>query len=139
MFRVLLTACARAPLALALATSLSLGCGGGAGHATVSGVVSVNGEPIKSGRIVYRPLQRSAGNGGSAEIADGNYQLKDVPTGRSVFMFSGSALTGKTIPGQGGRPETERVNVIPRDVLRDGVEREIESDGPQDFSLEGPV
>jgi hypothetical protein len=54
-------------------------------------------------------------------------------------MFSGARLTGKSIAGPGGQPEPERVNVIPKKVLEEGVSRTIEESGTQDFALEGPV
>lgn len=124
-------------LLLATATTFT-GCGGSAGVG-VSGNVNVNGAPLKSGKITFRPLNSAAGNGGSAEIVDGQYHLADVPVGSNVFTFSGSVLTGKSISGPGGAPEPERVNAIPQQVLREGVEREISDSGPQDFSLDGPA
>jgi hypothetical protein len=101
--------------------------------------VKVNGALLQSGKITYRPVASTAGNGGSAEIIAGNYQLADVPIGANVFTFSGSVLTGKSIPGPGGNPEPDRKNAIPQQILKEGVEREISASGPQDFSLDGPV
>ncbi|WP_428306255.1 hypothetical protein [Lacipirellula sp.] len=101
-----------------------VGCGGSAGVG-VSGTVKVNGELLQTGKITYRPLASAAGNGGSAVIIEGNYQLADVPIGANVFTFSGSVLTGKSIPGPGGDPEPERKNTIPQQILKEGVEREI--------------
>lgn len=124
-------------LLLTTATTL-VGCGGSTGVG-VSGTVSVNGSPLRSGKITFRPLNSAAGNGGAAEIVDGRYQLENVPVGANVFTFSGSVLTGKSISGPGGVPEPERVNAIPQQVLREGVEREISGSGPQDFSLDGPA
>ena len=116
-----------------------LGCGGGNDGVTISGTVSVNGKPLQNGKIMVRPLGSAVGSGGSAEVVDGNYQLQDVPLGSNAFTFSGSALTGKSIAGPGGAPEPERVNAIPRQILQEGVEREVPEAGTQDFSLEGPV
>jgi hypothetical protein len=125
-------------LLITAAAGTLVGCGGSAGVG-VSGTVNVNGAPLQTGKITFRPLVPAAGNGGSAQIVDGNYQLTDVPIGANVFTFSGSVLTGKSIPGPGGAPEPERVNAIPRQILIEGVEREISASGPQDFSLDGPV
>jgi len=123
-----------------LTISLSAGCGGGdASHAIISGSVTINGAPLKEGKIVVRSLDAGAGKGAFAEVVDGQYELTKVPIGSNIFTFSGSTLTGKSIPGPGGQPEPERANVVPRKILQDGIERKIESDGTQDFSLEGPV
>lgn len=119
-------------------TTTFTGCGGSAGVG-VSGTVNVNGSPLQSGKITFRPLDSAAGNGGSAEIVDGHYHLTNVPVGRTVFMFSGSVLTGRSISGPGGAPEPERVNAIPQQVLQEGVERGISDSGQQDFSLDGPA
>lgn len=99
----------------------------------------VNSKPLTNGMIVFRPLAPGVGSGGSANVKGGNYQLDKVPLGRSVFTFSGTVLTGNTIPGPGGNPEPERVNVVPQKVLQEGVERTIEGDCIQDFLLEGPT
>lgn len=101
----------------------------------IHGTVTVAGTPVEEGKIVYRSMDSASGSGGSASIANGEYQLDDVPIGRCVFTFSGVKLTGKTIPGPGGQPEPERVNVIPQQVLRDGVERDVQGSGTQDFAL----
>lgn len=127
-----------ATLLLTTTATTFTGCGGSTGVG-VSGTVSVNGSPLQSGKITFRPLNSAAGNGGSTEIVDGQYHFTDVPVGANVFTFSGSVLTGKSISGPGGAPEPERVNAIPRQVLREGVEREISDSGPQDFSLDGPA
>jgi hypothetical protein len=129
-----------ARLLLLLAASILCGCGdGGRPRVSITGSISVNGVPLEAGMIVFRPLESGAGSGGSAEVTDGRYRLDNVPIGPTVFTFSGTRLTGKSIPGPGGQPEPERVNVIPRKVLNQGLERKVEDDSTQDFSLEGPV
>ncbi len=119
----------------------ALGCGGDGGHqySTISGKVSVNGDLLQNGRIVFRPVDSSAGNGGSSEIVDGEYRLEKVPLGDNVFMFSGWKLTGQTIPGPGGKPEPERASIIPQKILEEGVKRKIEDDSTQDFAIDGPA
>ncbi|MBA4106246.1 MAG: hypothetical protein C0485_10850 [Pirellula sp.] len=115
------------------------GCGGGRHGAALSGTVTVGGVPLEKGKIVFRPVDPALGNGGSADVIEGSYQLEGVSIGQCVFTFSGSKLTGRSITGPGGAPEPERANVIPQQALRDGVEREITESGTQDFSLEGPA
>lgn len=123
-----------------LALTSAVGCEGGRSGVTISGQVSVNGSPVESGRIMVRSLDSmAAAPTSSADVLDGRYELNDVPVGRNVFSFSGAALTGKSIAGPGGAAEPERVNVIPRTILDQGVERTIEGGGPQDFALDGPV
>jgi hypothetical protein len=129
-----------AGMALVLAAGALPGCGSSGGpHATISGSVTVNGEPLKDGKIMCRPMGTGSGQGKSAAVVEGRYKLADVPIGSDVFTFSGAKVTGKSIRGPGGQPEPERVNVIPRKVLHEGVERKIEANGTQDFALEGPA
>lgn len=112
-----------------------MGCGGG-NAVDIHGTVSVAGTPVEAGKIIYRSMESASGSGsgGSASVVNGEYQLDGVPIGRCVFTFSGVKLTGKTIPGPGGQ-QPERVNVIPQQVLSDGVERDIQGSGTQDFAL----
>lgn len=129
-----------ASLVIALAAAAApAGCGASGSQATVSGSVTVNGQRLESGKIVARPLEPGAGNGSSADVVEGAFRLERVAIGRNVFTFSGSKLTGKSIDGPGGQPEPERANIIPQQVLREGVERTIDGDSVQDFLLEGPV
>lgn len=126
-------------LAIVCATLATCGCGGsGRPEAELTGTITVNGQPLETGRIVFRPATSGSGNGGNAPVQAGRYRLSAVPLGTIVFTFSGSRLTGKTIPGPGGAPEPERISVIPRKVLDEGVEREIAASGVQDFALSGP-
>ena len=124
-----------------LMMNVLLGCGGGSGSqsATVSGKVSVNGTLLHGGKIVFRPLDPSAGSGGSASIVDGEYRLEEVPLGENIFMFSGWELTGRMIQGPGGKPEPERASAIPKKVLEEGVKRSVEGDSTLDFALGGPA
>jgi hypothetical protein len=68
--RTPLLALAALPLALALA-----GCGKGKG--TVSGKVTLDGDPLPAGRILFVGDKGEA----SADIKDGQYTANNVPTG----------------------------------------------------------
>ncbi len=61
----------------AVLLSLATGCGGGKG--TVSGTVTLDGQPLPAGNIVFYP---SKGPGVSGVIQDGTYSVKGVPTGQ---------------------------------------------------------
>jgi hypothetical protein len=129
--------CALATLSLAIA--FVVGCGGSADypHATISGTVSVGGKPVEQGTISYFSDHSDAHRRGTGKIEQGTYQLTDVPLGATVFTFSASAETGRTVPGPGGTPEQERVNLIPPKYGREGIERDIQGDGTQDFDIVG--
>jgi hypothetical protein len=62
--------------ALALLLPLTVGCGGGKG--TVSGTVTLDGQPLPVGNIAFIPSQ---GPGASGRIEDGKYSVANVPTG----------------------------------------------------------
>jgi hypothetical protein len=105
-------------------------------YATITGMVTVNGKPIKEGKVIYYPGTSGGTGGGSAKISDGKYSLNKVPLGSIAFTFSASAETGKTVPGPGGVPEPERVNIIPAKYGSEGITRQITGDGVQDFAIE---
>lgn len=62
---------------LVLLLPLAVGCGGGKG--TVSGTVTLDGQPLPVGNIAFLPSQ---GPGASGRIEDGKYSVKGVPAGQ---------------------------------------------------------
>jgi hypothetical protein len=65
---------------LFVSTTLSTGCGGGV--ADVSGTVSYNGNPVKSGTVTVRA---SDGTVYSGTIENGNYVVVGIPSGEVKF------------------------------------------------------
>ncbi|MGD9633632.1 MAG: hypothetical protein AB7G28_08375 [Pirellulales bacterium] len=124
---------------VAIIAAALVGCGGGAKypHATVTGEVTVSGKPVEQGRVTCFPAGDRGGKVLKADIVDGSFKMTDVPLGTNVFTFSAMAKTGRTIPGPGGTPEDELVNIIPNAYSTAGISREISDDGLQEFKIDG--
>ncbi len=72
--------------ALALLLPLAVGCGSRKG--TVSGTVTLDGQPLAVGTIAFIPSQ---GPGASAPIEDGKYSVERVPTGKVSVTVDANA------------------------------------------------
>lgn len=61
---------------LSLALFALTGCGGeGEGRAPIAGTVSVGGQPLAKGRILFVPVAPNEGPAASAAVFDGKYEL----------------------------------------------------------------
>lgn len=102
-----------APSLLAfVALAVFVGCGSAdAGRASVSGKVTFDGEPVKTGQISFEP--QGQGRTGIAQIVDGAYQMppQQGPTpGKYTVRITADRPTGKTaqaMPDASGRPTGE--------------------------------
>ncbi len=78
---------------LGLALALSAGCSGGAAVGTVSGQVSLDGQPMQKGQIKFVPADgKSAGVG--VDVVDGKYTAR-VPAGEVKVEITADRVTGK--------------------------------------------
>lgn len=118
--------------------SAQWGCGDGPEypHASITGSVTVNGKLVEKGSITCYPENRRNGGATTAPIVAGQYHLAEIPQGNNVFTFSASAETGRSVPGPGGAPEPERINIIPQRFGREGMQRQITGDGVQNFVID---
>jgi hypothetical protein len=78
-------------LALVMATAVLPGCG--APTATVSGEVTVDGQPLDKGVISYVPAE-GAGAAATAEVAKGKYHLQTTP-GAKWVQVSAPVVVGQ--------------------------------------------
>jgi len=69
------------------------GCGGG-NEGQVSGVVKVDGEPLKSGKIAFFPVDPKTGGTAGGDIENGRYSVR-VPITRMKVSISQSKVVGK--------------------------------------------
>ena len=111
------------------------GCGGHKYQGTsLSGSVTVGGQPIEKGTISFVPT----GDGPvvSAPITNGSYTTEErVPVGKVRVTFIAIKETGAT-KTEGGRTLPETVSLIP-DKYKDGIEKDITaSDTKLDFALD---
>lgn len=104
-----------ASLVLIALVSALIGCSSDNRRA-VSGEVSLDGESVSSGSIVFLP---TAGDGpkGAAEIVDGKYTIpaeQGLPPGNYRVEIRWSQATGKQIPsGDPGMLMDERLEAMP--------------------------
>lgn len=112
------------------------GCGSSDPRVTVSGQVSLDGEPIKEGTIRFEPTDGKSPSAGAA-IANGGYTLKVHP-GKVRVLFEASKTVGKRkaydAPDSPYLPILEPI--IPAKYLKEPVQKEISSGDQQlDFPL----
>jgi hypothetical protein len=102
-------------LCLAFALSLLVGCSGD-GRRAVTGEVTLDGEPVNGGSIVFLPAG-GEGSKGAAEIIDGKYAIpsaQGLQPGNYRVEISWFKSTGKQIPsGDPGMLMDERLEAVP--------------------------
>jgi hypothetical protein len=108
------------------------GCG--PGGVTVSGTVTLDGEPLKEGHIVFRPvpaLAKSEAIGGP--IKDGKYQVKARPGQNRVEITATRVVPGTK--DSFGNPLQE--SIIPeRYNVESNLTKEISASGANEFNVE---
>lgn len=116
---------------------LLVGCDAGRPkHPTtrLEGKVTLDGEPLKTGSIQFRPQNQESSPVVQAEIRDGRYTAPDVPLGNVLVLIQATRETGKVVVLY-GQSSPEVVNVIPERYRR-GIPLEVKADHPaQDFPL----
>jgi hypothetical protein len=96
-----------------LAAVLLLGCGG-AGLVEVRGRVLLDGAPLASGLIGFRPIEGTTGPTAGAEIKDGAYQVPNgLAPGTYAVEIRSWQKTGKQVMGPVGKTD-EKVNILPQ-------------------------
>ena len=80
---------------------LATGCGKpGPRRAAVSGAVTYDGKPLKSGRITFEPAPGVPGPSTAAEITDGSYEIPiemGAAVGKNIVRVSQTKPSGKKI------------------------------------------
>jgi hypothetical protein len=100
-----------------------MGCSGD-GRRAVSGEVTLDGEPVNGGSIVFLPAT-GEGIKGAAEIVGGKYVIpaeQGLQPGSYRVEINWSKPTGKQIPsGDPGMLMDERVEAIPAQFNKDST------------------
>jgi hypothetical protein len=112
---------------------------GGCGHASnsqatakLAGKVTLDQQPLESGRIQFLP--RQSGQPAGAEIEAGHYSAERVPLGSVRVLFTSVRETGRTI-NEGGHTFPDRVSLIPA-AYQSGIEIQVSGNkDDQDFAL----
>jgi hypothetical protein len=110
---LLATAAWSATLGL-IALGVSIGCSdGGSTRTSVSGKVTFDGKPVKSGQIAFEPV--GAGRLGIAQVVDGAYSMpaEQGPTAGSYVV----RITANRPTGQKAKSDPRDANQAPADVF----------------------
>lgn len=83
-----------------LALPLLAACGCGDAGATVSGEVTYDGTPVKSGYVTFAPADGQGPTVGAA-ITDGRYTAEKVPPGPKVVKVEASGAATPSVQSQG--------------------------------------
>ena len=89
-----------------------LGCGGGSETYDVSGAVTLDGQPVKEGDIIFEASDGSIGSD-AGKIIDGKYSLEVKPGRKKVVIRSQRKVPGKSIEGAMGENLDETEEAIP--------------------------
>jgi hypothetical protein len=132
LWRLVVTNC------LAVVCLSAIGCGGGPkgnGQPTskLTGSVTIDGTPVKTGQLQFMPDGGGQALPTSAEIVDGKYTAKDVPRGSVRVMFSIVKETGE-MDTSTSQPFPKVVNIVPQ-KHRGGEQIQVTADETRDFAL----
>jgi hypothetical protein len=79
----------------------------GASEAEVSGSVTIKGQPLKEGTIIFEEMDKSKAPAGG-QIVDGQYVLKVVP-GSKIVRINASRAPAKPDPVMGSAAREEMI------------------------------
>jgi hypothetical protein len=85
--------CTPGMLAMILAVAPA-GCNRGPAIGTVTGDVTLDGQPVKDGHVLFSPLDGNGQTGGGS-IREGKLLAEKVPVGKMKVELHGNKLTGK--------------------------------------------
>jgi len=121
-----------------LASSLCVACGCSKQSAsptvTIEGMVTVAGQPVPKGKILFFPNGQGNGSPASATIEAGRYKTESAPVGKSTVMFRAIQPTGKMVADGRHTPAPDFKNLIP-EKYRNGVEIDVRENGSRNFEL----
>ncbi|MBN2293794.1 MAG: hypothetical protein JXM70_15305 [Pirellulales bacterium] len=121
---------------------LLVGCGPGnpLGRKAVSGKVTLNGQPLKSGSIEFSPQAENGVNSG-AVITNGEYSIvteKGLPVGKytaRIFASQAREVPKDMPPGPATAPAG--VDLIPPEYSSQSTQVvEVKDDGPNEFNFD---
>jgi hypothetical protein len=115
------------------------GCGGSKPSypsARLEGKVTIDGQPVAEGRVVFMPQGSGSAQPTQAAISEGRYLAPDVPQGKVLVRFIASKKTGKVTPIPNSNDKIEEVVSIIPAKYEQGMPLEVTGDNPsQDFAL----
>lgn len=119
-----------------------LGCGSsGSSHPTarLEGQVTVDGQPVAEGTIVFMSQGSGQARPTQAAIRDGRYAASDVPVGDVQVRFVATKKTGKVTPIPNSNEVVEEVVSLIPSKYELGIPIKVSPEGGiQDFELKTP-
>ena len=112
-------------LCFCIALTATFGCDGAKGRVAVSGVITVNGEPVPIGSINFAPIEGTQGPSGGAKIENGAYTLpakRGVMPGKYEITIEASKLSHETYKNDRTGEDVEGdilVSILPPKYSRD--------------------
>lgn len=88
---------------------VATGCSRGPVMAKISGEVTVDGQPLKDGRILFTPEDGQGQTGGST-ITDGKFQV-EVPPAKMKVQINASQVIGKQAAYE-GVPNSPMMDIV---------------------------
>ena len=64
------------------------GCNGNKERATVKGTITLGGQPLKMGTVVFTPADKQGSPGSGLIDSTGNYTVNDAPVGEVTVCIS---------------------------------------------------
>ena len=122
----LLPRCLACLLAIVVGGFLLSGCSRGPGYptATITGKVTIAGQPVPKGYITFSPLGQGPVTG--APIADGQYRLENLPAGKHRVTFQAQGAEPMKLYDAAAKIEREVPSDILPDKYRQGVDVDID-------------
>ena len=107
----------RSLLTITLLTCLTIsGCKGGQNTKVVYGTVTVGGEPVQSGEVIFVPIEGTPGPRSMGKIQDGSYRVEargGVTLGTHRVEVFAEGKTGNMVPGREGAMVEEKGRLGP--------------------------
>lgn len=128
---------------VACVACFALGCGGSDGRYPVSGEVTLQGQPLASGAIIF---ESTSGGRGGATITDGKYSIpasQGLLPGAYTVRVSAVESSAAAPPGPPG-PEAAAIERSNKDIVpdefnsRSTLKHEVGPDKPTEFDITIP-
>lgn len=123
---------------------LMTGCGGPSSSANIRGAVkgkvTLDGEPVPQGSILFLPQEGTKGPAGGGTIKDGVYDLKveqGAAIGKNRVEINAPRKTGKQISSQDGQKQIDEVEEsIPAKYNKKSILEEDVQKGTNEFNFD---
>ena len=129
----------RASVVCGLGLLLLAACSGSDGRQGVEGMVSLDGQPLNSGLICFRPMSGTGGPSAGCPIEEGRFVIaadKGIFMGKFRVEITARRKTGRKVKEPMGNIVDETVEAIPTCYNRQStLTAEVKAGGPNQFEF----